>query len=133
MPCFSGLLERKMYNILHEFEIKIGILHEKQSGFEAAHSAEHIILELANSFSNSFEYVNFTLGIFIDFSKAFDMVDHTILLNKLNQYSIQNKYSDWFKCYLNNCKQLISYVDYVPMLNIPYIPMLYTMLYTQNF
>ena len=37
----------------------------------------------------------FTLGIFIDFSKAFDKVDHIILLNSLNQYGINNKYYDW--------------------------------------
>ena len=42
-------------------------------------------------------------------SNAFYTVDHTILLNKINQYGIKNKYYDFFKCYLNNRKQFISY------------------------
>ena len=54
-----------MYNRLYEFEINIGILHEKQSGFQAANSAEHIVLELVKSISNSFS--KFTPGIVIDF------------------------------------------------------------------
>lgn len=61
------------------------------------------------------------------------MIDHTILMSKLNQYGIQSKYFDWFKNYLNNRKQHISYVDYVPILSKPYIHMFHTMLYTQKF
>ena len=59
----------------------------------------HAILELVNSISNSFENGKFTLGNFIDFSKALDMVGHAILLNKHDQYGIK-KYYEWFKCYL---------------------------------
>ena len=47
---------------------------------------EHAISKLVNSISNSFGYGNFTLGIFIDFSKGFYTVDHTIILSKLNEY-----------------------------------------------
>lgn len=61
------------------------------------------------------------------------MIDHAVLMSKLNQYGIQSKYFDWFKNYLNNRKQHISYVDYVPILSTPYIHMFHTMLYTQKF
>ena len=53
----------------------------------------------------------FALGVFINFSKAFDTVDHTILLNKLNQYGINNKHYDWSKYYLNSRKPFISYAE----------------------
>ena len=105
LPCFSKLLERIMYNRLYDIVIKDEVLYGKQFGFQAAQSAEHAILEPANSVSNSIENGKFTLGIYIDFSKSLDTVHHTILLNKLNRYGIKNKYYDWFKCYLNNQKQ----------------------------
>ena len=76
-----------MYNRLYEFVIKNEILYEKQFGFQAAHSAAHAILELVHRISK-FENGNFTIGILVDLSKVFDATDHTILLNKLNQYGI---------------------------------------------
>ena len=71
--------------------MKNEILYEKLFGFQAAHSVEHTIVELVDSITKSFENGNFSLGIFIDFSKAFDTVDYTILLNKRNQYGIKKK------------------------------------------
>ena len=66
----------------------------KQIGFQVAHSAEHAILEVINSISNCFENGKFTHDTIIDFSKAFNMIGHTILLNKLNQHEMNNKYYD---------------------------------------
>ena len=51
----------------------------------------------------------YTLGVFIDLSKAFDTVNHKILLKKLSHYGIKNKSLDWFTCYLSNRKQFIGY------------------------
>ena len=98
-----------MYNRLYEFVKKNEVLYGKQFGFQVVFFAEHAILELVNSISNSFENGKFTLGIFIDFSKAFDTVNYTILLNKLSQHRIKNNYYDWFKCHLNNRRQFIFY------------------------
>ena len=47
-------------------------------------------------------------GIFVDLQKAFDTVNHNILLNKLHHYGIRGKMNDWFKSYLNERKQLVS-------------------------
>ena len=107
LPCFSKLLKYVTYNRLYEFVIKNETFYEKEIGFQATHSGEHTILEVVNSISNSVENGKFTLGTFIDFSKAFDTLDHTILLNKLNQDGVKNKYYDWFRCYLINRKQFI--------------------------
>ena len=87
LPCFPKLSKRIMCNKLYEFVIKNETLYEKQITFQAAHSAEHVILEVVNSISNS--YGKFTLGTFIDFSKAFDTIDHTISFNKLNQNDVK--------------------------------------------
>ena len=47
------------------------------------------------------------MGIFIDFKKAFDTIDHEILVNKLKFYGIRGVALDWLKSYLNNCKQYV--------------------------
>ena len=69
-----------------------------------------IQLEL-NDVSSSFERGEYTLGIFIDLSKAFDTADHEILISKLEYYGINGKTLNWLKSYLTERKQCISYSD----------------------
>ena len=68
-----------------ELAIKNNVLYENQFGFQASQFADHAILDLVNSISNSFKNGEFTLVIFVNLQEAFETVDHTILLNKLNQ------------------------------------------------
>ena len=59
-------------------------------------------MQLIDNINNSFEKNHFTLGAFIDLSKAFDTVDHYILITKLKQYEIQGNNIRWFQNYLSN-------------------------------
>ena len=68
-------------------------------------------MQLTDQIDNSFEKNHFTLGVFIDLCKAFDTVDHYILLTKLKEYEIKGNNLRWFKSYLKNRKQYITYND----------------------
>ena len=111
LPVFSKILEKIMYNRVYKHVSDNLLLYEKQFGFQKACSPEYAILQLTKEIYESFDKQQFTLGIFVDLSKAFDTVNHTILLSKLTSFGIQGIYIDWFKSYLHNRKQYISYDD----------------------
>ena len=83
LPCFSKNFERIIYNRLCSFFYENNTLYKKQFGFQKQHSADHAIVHLVNEILKSFESKCYTLGVFIDLTKAFDTVDHNILLIKL--------------------------------------------------
>ena len=82
LPYFSKLLEHIMCNRTYDFLIENKTLYEKQFGFHSSNSTEPAILQLSNQISNSFNEKQFTLGVFINFSKASDTVYHNILTKK---------------------------------------------------
>ena len=75
-----------MYSRLFKYLTANEILYKKQFGFS---STEHAIIQLTDQIKSSFEKNYFTLGVFIDFWKAFDAVDHHILIKKLNQCGVK--------------------------------------------
>ena len=74
------VLKRIMYNRLYKYLCEEEFLYSKQFGFKKGHSADHAIVYLVDQIYESFETDNYTIGLFIDLSKAFDTVDHSILL-----------------------------------------------------
>ena len=109
MPCLSKLLERLVFNRSIEFIDNNNLLNEKQFGFRAKHSTYMAIMQLVDQINNAVEQNKTTLGIYLDLSKAFDTTDHNILLYKLEYYGFRGVVRDWFKNYLNNRKQYVSY------------------------
>ena len=107
--CLSKILEKIMYNRLYKHLINNNILYKKQFGFQENHSTDHAVIQLVDQISNSFEKNHFTLGVFMDLSKAFDTVDHVILLKKLDHYAVKGRNLLWLKSYLNNHRQFIRY------------------------
>ena len=108
LSIFNKLLEKLMYNRLINYLEKNNILFEKQFGFRAHHSTEHSILSIVNKIHQAIEEKSYSCGIFLDFSKAFDTVDHNILIRKLERYGIRGVANDWFISYLTNRKHYVS-------------------------
>ena len=87
------------------------LFYKKQFGFQKNCSTEHAILELTEQITKSFEKNKLMLGVFIDLSKAFDTVNHEILLTKLNHYGVKGKTHSWIKNYLKHRKQFVLLKD----------------------
>ena len=111
LPCFSKILERIMYNRPFSYVSQEKILYSKQFGFQSGHPTKHAILQLAKQIHESFENNLYTLGVFIYLSKSFDIVNHSIILKKLEVYGIHGKNLEWFKSYFRNRKQYIQIDD----------------------
>ena len=84
------------------------ILNNHQYGFRSNHSTSMAVLELTEFVLQSFEEKKLALGIFIDHQKAFDTVNHTILLEKLKFYGFRGVVHNWFVSYLSDRYQYVQ-------------------------
>ena len=88
LPIFSKILEKIVYKRLNEFLLQKEILIPQQFGFRKHFSTSMGVFNLLNSIIKSFDDGKYCLGIFLDLSKAFDTIDHIILLSKLAHYMV---------------------------------------------
>ena len=102
------ILEKLMYKRLYSFLEANNIIYNLQFGFRKNYSTTLALLSLTENINQQVDNGKFGCGIFVDFQKAFDTVDHTILLNKLCHYGIRGKSNDWFKSYLFDRKQFVA-------------------------
>ena len=109
LPVLSKILERLMYNRLILYINHHGLLYEYQFGFQKGKSTHMVLITLIDKITEAMDQGELVIGIFLDFSKAFDSVDHGILLQKLELYGVQDIALKWFDSYLSNRLQYVTY------------------------
>ena len=104
---FSKILEKLFNNRLDSFIGKECILSECQYGFRNSRSTYMALMDLVQNVCESIDIKKYVMGIFIDLNKAFDTIDHTILLNKSYHYGIRGISNDWAKTENNLCSMMM--------------------------
>merc|ERR1711913_105015 len=87
---------------------KFEILYEYQFGFREGHSTTQALVEITDRIKRALDNKDLTCGIFIDLTKAFDTVNHNILLQKMQHYGIRGNANNIFKSYLTGRQQYVK-------------------------
>ena len=104
----SKIFERVMYDRLDNFLTSLEIIYKFQFGFRKTYSTNHALLSIVEQIRNALDKKMFSCGVFIDLEKAFDTVNHHILLSKLHHYGIRGVANKWFSSHLSNRYQKVS-------------------------
>ena len=91
-----------MYHRLYNFLEINSAIYDLQFGFKQKYLALHTLIHLTDKVGKQLDSGNFAGGIFVDLHEAFDIADHDILIQKLNQYGIREVDNNWFSFYLQN-------------------------------
>ena len=109
LPSVSKILEKIVHKRLYFFLELNDLLYDNQFGFRRKHSTIDAAAKFITDTCTALDENKATLAVYLDLSKAFDTIDHSILLKKLNFYGIRGQALDWFSSYLYNRKQFVHY------------------------
>ena len=109
LSSFSKIMERLIYDKIFSFLVRYEILFDSQYGFRKGHNTTHATLDFIKTIEDALDNEEVAIGVFCDLSKAFDTINHDILLDKLNHYGIRGIANDWLRSYLTGREQ---YVDW---------------------
>ena len=102
LSIFSKIFEKLVHKRLMSFLNKNNILHNKRFGFRHGFGTNLALVEFMNHITTEFEGKKIAFGLFLDLSKAFDTLEHSILIKKMAYYGIRGNVSNWFNSYLTN-------------------------------
>ena len=100
---FEKIMHKRMYSFLEKFNL----LYNLQFGFRSKYSTSHALIHMTEAIRSALDSGYVSCGIFVDFQKAFDTVNHEILLKKLDHYGFRGAVNDWFRSYLTDRKQKV--------------------------
>ena len=118
LSVFSKIFERLMYNRILNFINRHKLFNKFQFGFRNNHLTFMALIILIENLVNALDNGKCAVGIFLDFQKAFDTVNHSILLDKLHCYGIRGIANQWFLSYLSNRQQSVVYNGYESELKV---------------
>jgi retron-type reverse transcriptase len=101
----SKLLERHIHIAFYDFLKQFNLLHLAQSGFRNLFSCETALLNIVNKWTTAIDNDYMNGVILLDLRKAFDLIDHDLLLHKLKLYKCSNNTIKWFSSYLKGRSQ----------------------------
>ena len=104
----NKILEKLMFNRVYAFLEKYKCIYKLQFGFRSKHSTNHALVEITETIRRALDEGKNACGVFVDFQKAFDTVNHDILVGKLSHYGIRGISNKWFSSYLSNRSQYVS-------------------------
>ena len=107
LPTISKIFERHIADQIHKYLDKTNVLHKTQSGFRKHHSTLTALTRLIDAWINDIDSGKLVGTVFLDLRKAFDLVDHDILIYKLKLYHFSEKSINLFKSYLSNRQQSV--------------------------
>ena len=111
LPVISKVIENKLYNQLSLYFESNKLFLIVNNGFRPNHSTEQANLELTDRITSAMDNNDVPISIFLDLSKAFDTIDHAILLTKLEHYGVEGIPLQLLKNYLTNRKQYVKFHD----------------------
>ena len=109
LPLFSKVVEKTMYKRIYGFLTTHNLLYDYQFGFRQKYSTNFALIHLIDKITEALKNNESIIGVFLDFSKAFDTIDHNILLAKLNKYGIRGIANKWIENYLFDRSQAVKY------------------------
>ena len=111
LPIFNKIFEKILHSRITSFIDKHKILLKRQYGFQKGKSTEHALIDIQESILKALEKKEIPCCVFLDFAKAFDTVNHKILLGKLNHYGIRGNVLQLIESYLTDREQCVQVND----------------------
>lgn len=109
LPFFSKVMEKLVADYMMDFIDTNNILNNNQFGFRKGHSTSHAVITLVERVSTALDTGKIVVGVFVDLKKAFDTVNHKILLSKLYAIGIRGNLYSWFQSYLGKRMQFVYF------------------------
>ena len=108
LPILSKILEKHVFTHMYAFPQKYNLLVDSQFGFRKQNSCQTALIKLTEKMYKAINEGKYFGMTQLDLSKAFDLVNHTILIQKLKLYRSNVERMQWFTSYLNQCHSMYT-------------------------